>query len=76
MKALLLLVVLAFGIWLWRSGRKARAAEPITPPPPKPLAAVEMVACAHCGVHCALPDSIEGRHGRYCSSEHRRLAEH
>lgn len=75
MKALVVLAVLAFGIWLWRSGRRGPS-KPAAPAAARRAPAIDMVACAHCGVHCALPDAIEGRAGHYCSPEHRRLAEH
>lgn len=76
MKFLLVLLVVVVGIWLWRSNRKADAArERPDKPPAKPKEPVEMVACAHCGVHCAREDAIAGRAGLYCCSEHRRLAE-
>jgi uncharacterized protein len=75
MKALVVLAVLAFGIWLWRSGRRT-ANKPVAPAQGREAQAIDMVACAHCGVHCALPDATEGRKGHYCSPEHRRLAEH
>lgn len=78
MKALVVLAVLLFGFWLWRSGRRSVADDDRPAAAPKPPArgsAVEMIECAHCGVHCAQPDTVDGRRGRYCSAEHRRLAE-
>ncbi len=75
MKLLLVLVVVAFGIWLWRSRRP--------PPPAAPRAGksaakggtAEMVRCAACGLHLPLADAERSAKGLYCSVEHRRQIE-
>jgi uncharacterized protein len=76
MKALLILTVALFGIWLWRSGRRidqepgdetGRNASQATPQ--------EMVRCAHCGTHLPSNEAVKGPHGLYCSAEHRQAAE-
>lgn len=72
MKFLVLLLVLAFGIWLWRSRRA---------PPPTGRARrrgtepAEMVRCSACGLHLPLADANRGQRGVYCSQEHRRQIE-
>ncbi|WP_326533487.1 PP0621 family protein [Pseudorhodoferax sp.] len=72
MKFLIVLLVVAFGIWLWRSRR---------PPPPagKPRSRnglpAEMVRCAVCGLHLPLADAERSPRGVYCSKEHRRQIE-
>jgi uncharacterized protein len=74
MKLLLVLAVVFIGFWIWRSGRLARkskarhAAEDATK-------AIEMVRCEVCGVHCAKSEAVLGRHGAYCSAQHRGQAE-
>ncbi|KQP16191.1 PP0621 family protein [Pseudorhodoferax sp. Leaf265] len=72
MKFLIVLLVVAFGVWLWRSRRPA-------PPPAKPRARnalpAEMVRCAACGLHLPLADAERSPRGVYCSKEHRRQIE-
>jgi uncharacterized protein len=44
------------------------------PPPP----AIEMVACAHCGLHLARDSAVQGHKSLqawYCGEPHRRLSE-
>lgn len=75
MKFLIVLLVVAFGIWLWRSRRP--------PPPPRPPRQsrngngqpAEMVRCAACGLHLPLADAERSPRGVYCSKEHRRQIE-
>ncbi|CAN7394394.1 PP0621 family protein [Pseudorhodoferax sp. LjRoot39] len=72
MKFLIVLLVVAFGVWLWRSRRPP-------PPPAKPRARnalpAEMVRCAACGLHLPLADAERSPRGVYCSKEHRRQIE-
>ena len=78
MKYLLLFAVVAVFAWHWRSTRRADIAERKRKvhPAPGPVAdPVDMVQCAHCHLHLALPDAVAGRKGSYCSAEHRALAE-
>lgn len=74
MKLLLMLLVLLFAVWLWRSGRQAKQASqrPASPPAKTPL---EMIACGQCGLHLPKADAVVGQHGLYCSIEHRQRAE-
>ena len=78
MKYLLLLAVVVVFAWHWRATRRAdiakqqRKVHPAPGPAPGP---VDMVQCAHCHLHLALPDAVGGRKGSYCSAEHRALAE-
>jgi uncharacterized protein len=73
MKALLMLLVIFAGVWLWRS-RQAGLSKPAAPaaPPAKPL---DMVRCAQCGLHVASAEAIQGQRGQYCSAEHLQRAE-
>lgn len=75
MKFFLVLVVILIGIWLWRSGRQVK-------PPAKGDSGTpahepqDMVRCDLCAVHFPKADSVAGKHGVYCSAEHRQRAEH
>jgi uncharacterized protein len=76
MKILLLLVVVAFALWLLKTkGRAAPppSARPGTPKTPKsPLQPAQMLACVHCGVHLPQADTVQDAAGRvYCSEAHR-----
>jgi uncharacterized protein len=67
MKALLMLLVILAGVWLWRS-RQTSLGKPAAPAAPaKPL---DMVRCAQCGLHVASAEAIQGKQGQYCSAEH------
>lgn len=72
MKALLMLLVIVAGVWLWRS-RQTSLGKPAAPSaPPKPL---DMVRCAQCGLHVTSAEAIQGKQGQYCSAEHLQRAE-
>jgi uncharacterized protein len=50
---------------------KSKSKSPSTP-------AIEMVACAHCGLHLARDSAVQGRKSLqawYCGEPHRRLSE-
>lgn len=75
MKYLIWLLVALVVVWHWRS--KAAKSEPPkgtrhTPTPPE---ALDMLACTHCGLHSPASDMVSGINGRYCSAQHRDLAE-
>lgn len=68
LRLVLLLVILAPFIWWLRVRMRGRV------PPPAPRQPIDMVRCAHCGVHLPQPDAhtdAEGR--RYCSAAHQHL---
>jgi len=73
MKALIVLLAVLGGLWLWRNGRR-KAQRPPQPPatPPAPQA---MVRCAVCGLHLPQADALTGQRGTYCSVTHQRQAE-
>jgi len=72
MKYLLVLLIVLVAFWIWRNNRIGRNTPPPAPQPgPKPP--VAMVACRQCGTHLPESEALVGRHGHYCSDEHRRL---
>ena len=79
MKYLLVLVVVGLGLWLLvtrlrrggGTGGEARRTD--AQPPAGPVQMVEMVACAHCGLHLAHSDAVPEGARLYCSEAHRRL---
>lgn len=74
MKYLLVLLVVVIAIGIWRSKRRVAAAaaeRPSTAPALKKPQA--MIACAHCGLHLPLADAVTNTSGQaFCSAEHRR----
>jgi uncharacterized protein len=74
MKALLVLLAIVAGVWLWRRGRRVSAAaqaprNPVSDPQP-------MLRCACCGVHLPAGNAITGSTGRaYCCPAHQRQGE-
>lgn len=74
MKYLLVLGIAFIAIWLWRSGRRDKAAER-PPAPAQPPALQDMVSCAVCAVHLPQADAVKGRKDWYCSDGHRQRIE-
>ncbi len=74
MKLLLILALLLFGVWLWRSKRTARP-ELKRQKSQTPQAPLEMVSCPLCSVHVSREDAVQGGKGFYCSLDHRQRAE-
>ncbi|MBP6896438.1 MAG: hypothetical protein KBC94_18670 [Pseudacidovorax sp.] len=78
MKFLLVTLVVAVAIWIWRRNRQEEL-DAASPPRPNARPAVrgpqQMVRCAHCGLHLPAADAVSGRHGTYCSDRHRNAAE-
>jgi uncharacterized protein len=74
MKFLLLFFIFMVLLWQWRQARqpKVRQAERKSAPG---TGAVDMVRCAHCGLHLPASDAIQGRKALYCSAEHRKAQE-
>lgn len=75
MKYLIILGLIFLVAWQWRNARekqiKTRSKRDATAQSP-----VDMVACAHCGVHLPAQDAIQGKVGLYCDAHHRAAAEH
>ena len=77
MKLLVILLVVLFGLWLWRRGREADRAErtPHRPAARRPPALPnEMVRCAVCGLHLPATDALTTGDASFCSPEHQRQA--
>ena len=69
MKYLVLLVVIAVAVGIWRSRRALDAAAPKAPPTP-PALPQDMLACAHCGVHIPKTQALSQDQQWYCSQAH------
>lgn len=67
MKALLLLVVILAGVWLWRSRQVPTTKKK---PPAAALHPLDMVRCTQCGMHIPGNEAVQGKKGLYCSQEH------
>jgi uncharacterized protein len=71
MRALLVLLAVAAGVWLWRRGRRV-SATPGTPPEPAGQPQ-PMLRCARCGVHLPANSAVMDHQGlAYCCPAHRR----
>ena len=76
LKFLLVLLVVGFGLWALlgrvrgpKTGADSRTAAPKTPG----TSPVQMVECAHCGLHLPAADALPEGSRLYCSDAHRRL---
>lgn len=76
LKFLLVLLVVGIGVWSLvsrlRGPRHDRPADD-RPAEPAGLAPVQMVECAHCGLHLPAADALAEGSRLYCSDAHRRL---
>lgn len=77
MKYLLVLLVIVVAFGIWRNKRRAEIAErKAAAPAPALKSPQNMVACAHCGLHLPQADAVSGGSNLYyCSAEHRSLAQ-
>jgi uncharacterized protein len=75
MKYLVLLVVLVVAVGIWRSRRASDGPQPSAraAQPPREALPQAMLACAHCGVHLPQAEALMEGSRPYCSAEHRRL---
>jgi uncharacterized protein len=72
-KYLIWLLIALVVIWTWRS-RSAKSlsdTEDADAPAVEPSNTIEMLVCAHCGVHFPANDVVTGANGRYCGTLHR-----
>ena len=73
MRYLLLLLLVGYGLWRWREAQARRRAAP----PPKQAEqtqtqTIEMVVCAHCGVHLPVSQALTVRSIYFCSAAHQK----
>ncbi|ABM57260.1 PP0621 family protein [Verminephrobacter eiseniae] len=69
MKYLVLLLVLALAIIIWRSRRAPDAAAP--KPGPAAQAPPDILACAHCGLHIPRAEALMLGDQAFCCAQHR-----
>jgi uncharacterized protein len=78
-KALIVLLALLAGAWLWRNGRQkaqTRRRQLTKEHNDTPGRVVQdMVGCPVCGIHLPRSEAVSGHHGMYCSTAHRDQAE-
>ncbi len=74
MKFLIVVLAVLLLIWLWRSKRPPTPNTKSKPASPQP-APLEMVACAHCGLHLPKIEAVEGKQNLYCSTAHLHIFE-
>lgn len=76
MKYLVVMVVVGLGLWLLLGrlrGGSGPGDDARRGPGKPPAGPVEMVQCAHCGLHLASSDALPEGSRLYCSEGHRRL---
>lgn len=79
MKYLVVLLVVGLGLWMLVSrlrgggGKGGEGGEVRRREGKPPAGPVEMVQCAHCGLHLASSDALPDGSRLYCSDAHRRL---
>jgi len=67
-KYLLIIVAGLLIAWRWRSSRSTKKLKEHQSSPQQNV--VEMVRCAHCGLHLPATDAVITPQGSYCSKEH------
>jgi len=75
LKYLLFCLLLGYVFWRWREAQARRRAAP----PPKQAEqtqtqtqTIEMVVCAHCGVHLPVSQALTVRSIYFCSAAHQK----
>lgn len=68
MKYLLLFFIFMVLLWQWRHARAPKVKQAQRKGASGP---VDMVRCAHCGLHLPASDAVQGASALYCSTEHR-----
>ena len=71
MKYLFWALVILFVWWAWRRTRSAGS----TSSPSAEPRILDMVTCAHCGLHLPHDEAVTGTRGQYCSPAHRSAAQ-
>jgi uncharacterized protein len=75
MKYLLVFLVIFLVAWRWRSMREAEQSQTQHKKAQSKALPVDVVECAHCGVHVPQAEAVHGKRGVYCSSGHRSVVE-
>jgi len=70
MKYLLLTVILMVAWGIWRNHQRRTAPPAPHRPPPTALTLVQMVPCAHCGMHVPQSEAVQRDGHSYCSAAH------
>jgi len=73
MKYLLVLIVVLFGVGMWRSNRLPK--KDAVRKAPVPDTPQDMIACKLCSLHVPRAEAVQGQLGLYCGNEHRHRAE-
>ena len=74
MKALLLFFIVLVIVFQWRQSRAAKVKQ-AAHKSAAPAGVVNMLQCAHCGVHFPAGDAVKGATAVYCSLAHRQARE-
>ena len=67
MKYLVVLLVVLFGVGLWRSNRVPKKQKEQAPKPATPQ---DMIQCHLCSLHVPQADAVTGKLGVYCGNDH------
>ena len=73
MKYLLVLLVVAVAIGIWRTRQRKSVPAERKARGPRLTAPEHMVECAHCGLHLPRADAVLYRDHAFCSAEHQQL---
>lgn len=74
MKFLLMFFIFMVLLWQWRRAREDKVRK-TTRQNQASAGVVDMVACAHCGLHLPASDAVRSASAVYCSSAHRQARE-
>ena len=75
MKFLLLFLIFMVLLWQWRHAREEKVKHAMRKNA-APAAVVDMVQCAHCGLHLPAGDAVHQAKATYCSAAHALAQEH
>ena len=70
MKYLLFCLLVGYVFWRWREAQARRRAAP--PKQAEQTQTIEMVVCAHCGVHLPVSQALTVRSIYFCSVAHQK----
>jgi uncharacterized protein len=74
MKFLLLFFIFMVLLWQWRHAREKKVRQ-AKPQDRAGASVVNMVPCAHCGMHLPDKEAVKGNLGMYCTEAHRQARE-